>query len=144
MEKRKANREDWGMNLKPTDKQLTALWQKCVKARAGWKSEISGGGSPICGHHIFHKPNLRLRYSLEFGVCLTNAEHARYHYYEKCAFPKDRKIADDMRIVFLNIRGETEEKAMIFKRQTGGTDHFALKIYLENELKKYEGKNAQL
>ena len=122
----------------PTDEYLDSLWQQCVKARAKNRSELSGSPeSPRCGHHIYHKPNLRLRWALEFGICLTNREHARYHEFEKRAFPSDRKIADDMRERFLKIRGMTEEIAMILKRQTGGIDRFAVKIYLLQKLKEF-------
>lgn len=122
----------------PTDDYLDALWQKCIKARAGYRSELSGSSEgPICGHHIFHKPNLRLRWALEFGICLTNREHARYHEFEKRAFPSDRKVADEMRERFLRIRGEAESKAMILKRQTGGVDRFAVMIYLKEKLKEF-------
>jgi hypothetical protein len=129
------------INNKPTKKELDKLWQDCVKARAGWKSEISGLGKDqgyvIQGHHIFHKPNYRLRWSLEFGICLTKNEHMSYHEWEKRPFMKDREEADRQRAKFLAVRKETEDKALAFKRQTGGESLFLVKIYLEQQLKEF-------
>lgn len=133
------------INTLPTKKSLDKLWQECVKARAGWKSEVSGNGKHngfvIQGHHIFHKPNLRLRYALEFGICLTKNEHMSYHEFEKRAFAADRKKADEMRKSFLDIRKETEEKALAFKRQTGGNNLFLVEAYLKQKLNEFTGKS---
>jgi hypothetical protein len=129
---------------KPTKKELDKLWQDCIKTRAGWKSEVSGLGKDrgyvIQGHHIFHKQNLRLRYSLEFGICLTKNEHMQYHEFEKRPFITDRHKADDLRARFLAIRKETEDKALAFKRQTGGMNLFLVKEYLKQKLKEFEKK----
>jgi hypothetical protein len=59
-------------NLK---KECDVMWAKIVKLRAGNKSELSGKTERLNAHHVFGKPNLRLRYELDNGVCLTNGEH---------------------------------------------------------------------
>ena len=58
-------------------KKMDTLWSDVVKARAGYKSEISGrDDGALAAHHIFGKPNLALRYNLDNGICLLNhAEH---------------------------------------------------------------------
>ena len=131
------------VNNAPTPKSLEQLAFKVARARAGNRSELSGKCPPfaiIQVHHIFHKPNFRLRFELSNLIVLTKEEHARYHYYEKCAFKADRQIADDMRQKFLDIRGTTEENLMLFKRGCGGTDKFALQEYLNLKLKEFEAE----
>ena len=69
----------------PIKKQCDALWTACIYLRAGLRSELSGvsgelnaKGTKIVGlnaHHIAHKPNNRLRFELENGICLTVGEH---------------------------------------------------------------------
>lgn len=51
------------------------LWGQAVKARAGYKSELSGKPGPFNSHHIEGKINWWLRFSLENGVCITRGEH---------------------------------------------------------------------
>lgn len=58
------------------------LWADIIKARAGYKSEYSGklgkkaGGDEVLNaHHIVGKPNHRLRYDFDNGICLTGGEH---------------------------------------------------------------------
>ena len=64
---------------KSTHKQLKYecdnLWAELVKARAGYKSEISGKTENLHVHHLRGKANYRLRYDLEGGVCCTGGEH---------------------------------------------------------------------
>ena len=54
------------------------LWADIIKARAGYKSEISGKTENLQAHHVHKKPNLALRYSLDNGICLTAGEHLRF------------------------------------------------------------------
>jgi len=62
-------------------KQCDKLWQKCVKARAGYRSEMSGTREGrMVGHHVMKKPNLFLRYNLDNGMCVTTGEHFAIHY----------------------------------------------------------------
>ncbi len=64
---------------KPTHKQLKKycddLWSLCVKARAGFKSELSGKTEMLNAHHLRGKSNYALRYSLINGFCCTGGEH---------------------------------------------------------------------
>jgi len=59
-------------------KECDRLWKEAVYLRAGYKSELSGkagkqiGGDHVLNaHHIIHKPNNYLRYSLDNGICVT-------------------------------------------------------------------------
>lgn len=64
-------------------KQCDKLWIEIIKLKAGYKSELcgalgkkAGGNEVITSHHILGKPNLRLRYDLQNGICLINGrEH---------------------------------------------------------------------
>lgn len=58
------------------------LWYELVKAKAGYKCEISGatgtltgGDSVLNAHHIAGKPNLVLRYLYENGISVTQGIH---------------------------------------------------------------------
>lgn len=63
------------MKEKITKKQVDKVWADCVKARAGYKSEISGKTENLHAHHLRGKSSYRLRYELENGVCCTSGEH---------------------------------------------------------------------
>ncbi len=63
-------------------KLCDGIWSDIIKAKAGYKSEYSGklgkqaGGDEILNaHHIVGKPNHRLRYDFDNGICLTGGEH---------------------------------------------------------------------
>ena len=126
------------VNLAPTDKQLDKLWGDCVKARAGMKSEFSGNPGILHPHHIMQKPNHRLRWELDNGVCLTGGEHFGWHRQAKSSWDADRKMADKAKALFLEMRGTTEEKLLILKRQSGGVDKFLVKIYLTQKLAEFQ------
>jgi hypothetical protein len=58
------------------------IWFELIKALAYYKCEFSGedglqigGDSVLNSHHINGKPNLRLRYETENGICVTNGIH---------------------------------------------------------------------
>jgi len=64
------------------------IWSDIIKAKAGYKSEYSGklgkqaGGDEILNaHHIVGKPNHRLRYDFDNGICLWYMHH-RANYQE--------------------------------------------------------------
>ena len=67
------------INTKSSHKRLVkeceALWSECIKARAGYKSELSFARENLNSHHIVGKPNYLLRFSLDNGICLTGGEH---------------------------------------------------------------------
>lgn len=125
------------VNMIPTDKQLDKLWGDCIKARAGRRSEVSGATGILHPHHIMQKPNHRLRWELDNGVCLTGGEHFSWHRLAKSSWSEDRKVADIGKAKFLKIRGVTEEYLGSMKRQTGGSDKFLVKAYLQQKLKEY-------
>ena len=79
-------------------KECDALWSECIKARAGYKSEycVHSDHQILNAHHIAGKPNLRLRYELENGVCLTWAEH-NYIAHNAGRQEKFRKFIKDLR-----------------------------------------------
>lgn len=51
------------------------LWALCIKARAGFKSELSGKTDRLNAHHLRGKANYAMRYSLMNGFCCTAGEH---------------------------------------------------------------------
>jgi len=67
-----------------------ALWSYAVKAKAGFKSQLSGNILQLNSHHVFRKPNLALRYDLMNGLCVTNNEHGMIHQNMKLWDPKIR------------------------------------------------------
>lgn len=129
------------VNNAPSDKTLDKLWGDCIKARAGRKSEISGMEGVLHPHHIMQKPNHRLRWELSNGVCLTAGEHFNWHRLAKSSWDLDRKLADVQKVVFLKLRGTTEDNLLILKRQSGGVDKFGVKLYLELKIKEFEAEN---
>jgi hypothetical protein len=114
-----------------TKKHCDELWSKLVKLRAGNKSELSGKTKSLHSHHIFGKPNLRLRYELDNGICLTSGEH----FYT--AHVQGRKyIIEDLARKRLGKKRYAELEQMCSKSFKSFLP--AIQIYLENELKKYE------
>ena len=122
---------------KTLKQQCDELWAECVKARAGYKSEISGkegrqigGDSILHSHHINGKATYRLRYELDNGVSLTAGEHKfgihvegrRKEYQKRIEAAKGKKIMDKIN--------------RISKFTTGTSSLQLIKIYLEQELKK--------
>lgn len=126
------------LSKKPTIKQIEKLWSECVKARAGYKSEISGKTDCVQSHHIMQKGNYRLKTGLENGICLTKGEHFGWHNLNDSAWKADREKADDLKKKFLWLRGKTEDDMLVLKRQLGGTDLFAVEIYLKQKLEEYK------
>jgi len=125
------------VNNAPSDRTLNKLWGDCIKARAGMRSEFSGNAGTLHPHHIMQKQNHRLRWELDNGVCLTAGEHFSWHRLAKSSWDDDRKMADKTKALFLKMRGTSEEKLSILKRQSGGVDKIAVKIYLEQKLKDF-------
>jgi len=70
---------------------LEFLWHVAVKARANFKSELSGITCEV-SHHILHKPNLWLRFSLDNGIALTNWEHEYMAHKDEKAFQEKVKF----------------------------------------------------
>ena len=84
-------------------KRLDTLWADVIKARAGYKSEISGReDGALAAHHIFGKPNLELRYNLENGICLLNHQEHIYGVHDKNDAGKRWKLEEGIK----ELRGE--------------------------------------
>ena len=122
---------------KPLKKQCDELWAECIKARAGYKSEVSGvegeqigGLSVIHAHHIARKPNYRLRYELDNGICLTAWEH-RYGIHGN--------HEEEYRIKIQAVRGtDIYQRLYPLRNVLKKTDLKLVKIYLEQELAKWQ------
>ena len=106
------------------------LWAKLIKLRAGNKSEITGKTQGLHAHHLRGKPNYRLRYELENGVCCTSGEHffgfhvaGRREKYEKIIASKRRKGLFE----YLEMLGKDQSKTPLIN----------VRLFLESELKKY-------
>lgn len=119
-----------------TKSTLDSIWAEIIKARAGYKSEYSGklgkkaGGDEILhSHHLCGKPNLRLRYEFDNGICLTAGEH------KFIAHHQGRQEQFRMRVK--QIRGED-----IFQRlerlshQATKQNLQVIKMYLDQELER--------
>lgn len=113
------------------------LWSEIVKKKAGYKSELSGakgkqigGDNTLNAHHIAGKPNYRLRYAIEFGICLTFDEHINgIHNAGRAEYYRQRII---------HVRGiDVFEKAKMYKNDySHKSDLFLIKEYLSQELEK--------
>lgn len=117
-------------------KQCDNLWYEIIKKRAGYKSELSGqhgkqigGDSILNAHHIMAKPNFRLRYELQNGICLTQGEHKwGVHNPNKAEEYRDKIIA--------YIGQERWDFLKSLKSSGGKPSIYLTKLYLENELAK--------
>lgn len=122
-----------GKTRKQRVKELTDLWGEVVIARAGFKSELSGkrrdpdAGVYLAPHHIAGKPNLRLRFELKNGICLTCGEH------ERQAHGGD---PEKFRRRVMELRGSTIYDELYLLRWQEAPDLDLVEIYLKSELKK--------
>ncbi len=122
------------LSNRPTVAELDALWAKCIKARAGWKSEYSGKEDCLHSHHIGGKSCHAMRWSLWNGICLTSGEHF--------FIAHNQGRSQKMRCLAMKIRGVSEEDFdYISNRQSFGKDKFAVKEYLKRKLYLYENRN---
>ena len=112
-------------------KQCDMLWAKCVKAKAGYMSEFSKKTERLHAHHIIGKPNYRLRYEIENGVCLTSGEHIfGVHHAGR---------AERYRAMIQALRGDDIfERLSILRNELCKTKLQDVKPYLEAKLKEYE------
>jgi hypothetical protein len=115
-------------------KELDRLWKEAVYLRAGYKSELSGkegkqiGGDHVLNaHHIIHKPNNYLRYSLDNGICVTSGEHLY-----GCHGPQEERYREWIK----EKRGQDiYERLSIFKNNKV-KDLLLVKIYLNEQIEK--------
>jgi len=115
------------------------LWKEIVLLRTGYKSELSGkpgkqidpgNGHVLHSHHILRKPNYRLRFGLENGICLTAWEHTRGIH---------GALEEEYRRMIMAKRGaDIYDKLYLFKKST--CDLNLTKLYLEQELAKLKEK----
>lgn len=118
-------------NLK---KVCDALWSNCIKARAGYKSELSGKTELLNAHHLRGKPNYLLRYSLDNGISLTNGEHFFV------AHNTGRRETFENRVKVL--RGDDIfQRLELLRSFRGKVDLFLVKAYLEQQLKMFNSKS---
>ena len=128
---------------KSNKKKLEDLWIKVIKARAGYKSELSGkpgkqiGGETILtGHHIVGKPNDRLRFELDNGICLDNGAEHLFGVHNKFD-PVKAKMYQDKIISYIG--NDRYEKLLSMRNGTYKVDLKAVEIMLKQELQKYDG-----
>jgi hypothetical protein len=114
------------------------LWAECVKVRARYRSEVSGkegrqiGGSySLQAHHILGKSG-RLRFDLDNGICLTNAEHGLG------VHRADRTETYRARIIRV-IGKERWERINALKWGRGLNDSILINLYLKQQLEHYRG-----
>ena len=133
-----SKRRQAGRKPKSLKKECDDLWFECIKARAGYISEVSGkigrqiGGDYIlCGHHLRGKSSYRLRYDLDNGVCCTVGEHSfGFH-------RADRREGLERKI--LSRRGwKSFDRLELLKNST--SDLKAVKIYLEAKLEEFKNE----
>ena len=104
------------------------LWAKVIKAKAGYKSELSGKTESLHAHHIAGKPNYRLRYEIENGICLTAGEHFFGIHHQGRQKDYEARIKA--------VRGEDIYERLEKLKSESKTKNLKLvKIYLESELK---------
>ena len=120
-------------------KKLDDLWNLIIKTKAGFRSELSGregkviGGSTILtAHHICGKPNYRLRYEIDNGICLDNdGEHMfGVHNFN----PEIAREHQDKIIAYIG--EERYERLKTLKHRQKKADLKLIEIYLEGEMKK--------
>lgn len=120
---------------KSLKKICDSLWRECCRARAGYKSELSGDTKILQTHHIVNKPNYRLRYELSNGICLTRTEHI-YGVHSR-----DTVTANEYHKRILEIIGESRYAYLLtFRKRSYKTDLKLVKIYLEEQLKMIKEK----
>lgn len=116
---------------KSLKKQCEDLWSEVVKAKAGYKSELSGKTEGLHSHHLAGKSCYRLRFEILNGICLTAGEHfyIAHHQFRKADFERRVKA----------IRGENIfDRLEALKSGGGFTDLKLVKIYLQQKLKEYK------
>jgi len=115
----------------PLKKVCDDLLRELCLLRAGNKSEISGKSDvTLQVHHIVGKPNYFLRYHLENCIVLTIGEH-------KWGIHNPNR-EEQYREKIKAIRGnDVYEKLEQYRKLNTKTDLTLTKIYLENEIEKY-------
>jgi len=124
----KLNKKSYHKNLKD---QCGLLWSECIKVRAGYKSEISGGTQRLNSHHLYGKNCYALRFSLENGICITWAEH-NFGFHQEGS---RRKFEDKVR----QLRGkDIYDKLQRMNWIATSVDLHMTKIYLTKKLEEFK------
>ena len=119
----------------PIRKECDKLWSEIILKKAGYMSEIPpfhmgkqiGGDHTLVAHHIARKPNFRLRYEIENGICLTTGEH---HY------GIHGSQEEKYRELIKRIKGEDIYDRMLLFKNSKSPSLILVKMYLEDKLKK--------
>ena len=121
---------------KSLKKQCDDLWALVVKARAGYRSELSGKTDLLHSHHIAGKDCYRLRYELDNGICVTAGEHfyGIHHQGRKANFEHMIKIVKGFGIF---------ERMEELRKNKSKTDLKLVKIYLGQKLKEFHKENIE-
>lgn len=118
----------------PLKTQCDKLWAEIIKARAGYQSEISGKTKGLNAHHIAGKPNLKLRYDFDNGICITGGEHIFGIHHAG----REQEYREKIK----RVRGaDIYERLSRFSKGSYKIDLKMMKIYLTAELKKLNGLN---
>ncbi len=119
-------------------RELDKLWIECIKARALYKSELSGkegrkiGGDIILtSHHIVGKPNNYLRYLLDNGICLENGNEHIFGVHNKNDVIRARYYQD---LIIQKIGQEKYNQLLSFRKKAPTVDLRLIKIYLQQKL----------
>jgi len=120
-------------NLK---KECDDLWTELIKKRASYRSELSGRGKRegviITAHHIVGKPNIKLRYLVENGICLENHSEHIFGVHNKF----NPVISNEKQNEIINYIGkERWEYLKALRADKSKTDLALVKIYLQKELR---------
>jgi len=114
-------------------KELDNLWAKLVKLRAKNKCEFCGRPDALNSHHIYSRSNPAVRWNEQNGCCLCSGHHSLL-----------KMSAHKAPIEFIewlkSVRGKNWYvmlRASAFQTHNK-IDKKLTKIYLENEIKKYE------
>ena len=124
--------------------QCNDLWTECIKARAGYTSELSGvkgkkvgGLAIITAHHILGKANNRLRFELENGICLINGKEHIFGVHNNS--PLISKKYQDLIIKKIG-KKRYEYLQSLVNIKTEKRDLGSLKLYLRQRLITFEIK----
>lgn len=131
---RKFVKQSRSSEYKKLKKECDDLWKEIIFIKAGYKSEISqqegkkiGGTHILQAHHIGRKPNNRLRYEIENGICLTMWEH-------KYGIHGDHE--EEYRERIKKVKGKDIYDRMALLRNAKSADLRTVKLFLEQELRK--------
>jgi hypothetical protein len=118
--------------MQPIDKELDNLWSQLVKLKAGNKCEKCRRTQNLNSHHLYSRSNRAVRHDPENGCCLCSGCHALNN-------DSAHKAPADFWEWIRKKRGETWYQMLRIRANTVTKhDKKLLKIYLQQELKKYD------